>query len=108
MQRVIVVCMRETLADNKCTGLLQFSLLEHQPRAVGLLERLGIAVLSPSSLISRALLPEFLSMEEAVQKSVLDYIVRHWNGLDHNELTEPLKAAPFVATGDVLVHLACS
>ena len=78
---------------------MQFSLLEHQPRAVGLLDRLGIPVLSSSTLISRALLPEFLSMDEAVQKSVLDYLVRHWNGLDQRELTEPLKAAPFVATG---------
>lgn len=79
--------------------LLQYSLLEHQPRAVGLLERLAIPVLSPSSLIARALLPEFLSLEEAVQKSVLDYIVRHWDGLDQNELTPALAAASFVTTG---------
>lgn len=79
--------------------MLQYSLLEHQPRAVGLLERLAIPVLSPSTLISRALLPEFLSLEEAVQKSVLDYVVRHWDGLDQTELTAALAAAPFVTTG---------
>ena len=63
------------------------------------MERLAIPVLSPSTLISRALLPEFLSLEEAVQKSVLDYVVRHWDGLEQNELTVALAAAPFVTTG---------
>ncbi|KAK9856110.1 hypothetical protein WJX84_004825 [Apatococcus fuscideae] len=78
----------------------QYSLLEHQPRAAGLLERLAIPVLSPSTLISRALLPEFLSLEEAVQKSVLDYVVRHWDVLEQNELTVALAAASFVTTDD--------